>query len=208
MRPFIIGIAGPSGSGKTTVAGALARELDAPVISLDAYYHDLSHVPAHERARTNFDHPDALEHQLLFHQLDALRRGMTVKIPAYDFSTHCRVPNLYRTVAPAEYVIVEGLFLLHWHQIREILDLRIYVSASDEMCFERRRARDIRERGRTPECIASQYSSSVRPMAEKFILPSAAHAQIILDGAADLPQAVSQTISALAERQVASGASR
>ena len=190
MTPILIGVAGPSGSGKTTLAKALARELAAPLISLDFYYHDLADAPMHERAATNFDHPDALEHQLLFHHLNALRRGMSVKLPVYDFSTHTRVPNMHRTLAPSEYVVVEGLFLLHWHQLRDVLDLRVYVRTADELCFQRRRERDIRERGRTPVCIASQYEKTVRPMAEKFIHPTAGYADLIVDGTASVSESV------------------
>ncbi|MBV9670473.1 MAG: uridine kinase [Acidobacteriales bacterium] len=201
MSVFVIGIAGPSGAGKTTIANALASELRAPVISLDSYYYDLADAPLDERARKNFDHPEALEHQLLFHHLFALRKGHSVKLPVYDFATHTRVPRMYRTLAPSEFLIVEGLFLLHWHVLREALDLRVYIDAHDEHCFQRRRRRDVEERGRTQESVDLQYVGSVRPMADKFIRPSKLHADLVLDGLAPVQDSLATLRHAIETRR-------
>lgn len=178
---YLIGIAGPSGSGKTELARALAPLLEAPVIALDCYYRDLPHLALEERVKINFDVPEALDHELLASQLRALADGEEIARPVYDFTIHRRRAEVER-VRAREFAIVEGLWTLYWPQVRELLAARIYVETSDALCFERRLARDVRERGRSPESVLAQYRETVRPMAERFILPQRELADVIASG--------------------------
>ena len=172
MKPHIIGIAGPSSSGKTELARRLVVELPGtPVVSLDSYYRDLPGLPLEERAKSNFDRPDALEWELLREHLRALAQGRPFDEPAYDFTRHARTAET-RRIEPAKYAIVEGLFVLYWPELRCLLDSKIYVETDAEVCFGRRLARDVAERGRTPESVRWQYDSTVLPGAERFVYPA------------------------------------
>jgi len=177
----LIGIAGPSCSGKTELARALACRLGCPMLNLDLYYYDLAHLPAEDRARTNFDEPAILEFPLILRHAEALRRGETITAPCYDFATHTRPPGGI-PVEPAGHVVLEGLFTLHWPELRNLLDVSIYVDTPDEVCFDRRLKRDQVERGRSPESIRTQYDVWVRPMAHKYIFPTRDHAGIVVSG--------------------------
>src|SRR5260221_728004 len=179
MATLLIGIAGPSGSGKTALARRLALATHAPLVSLDSYYRDLSHLQPEQRARTNFDEPASLEETLLFEQMRAMADGRAVAVPHYDFSTHTRVAGA-DLIQPGELVVVEGLLLLYWRELRDLLTVRVYVDLEDEACLARRAARDIRERGRTPECVQRQYDNVVRPMAEQYIWPTKRHADLVV----------------------------
>jgi uridine kinase len=177
----LIGIAGPSGSGKTELARALAAALDAPIVALDSYYHDLAGLPFEERARTNFDVPGALDHSLLLEHLAALAAGEAVQAPVYDFTRHLRTGRT-ETVRAARFGVIEGLWALYWEDIRRLLALKVYVDAPDPVCFERRLARDLRERGRSAESVAAQYASTTRPMALRYVLPSQRFADLVVSG--------------------------
>ena len=146
---YLIGIAGPSGAGKSFWRSHLKAALEAKVLELDRYYHDLSHLPLEQRARVNFDAPEALEHELLIEQVARLRNREPVHLPVYDFTTHTRTAKT-EILQPTEVIIVEGLFTLHWPGLRELLGTKVYVDLNDEICLTRRKARDVRERGRTP----------------------------------------------------------
>ena len=178
---YLIGIAGPSGAGKSFLAKHLKSVLKAEVLSLDRYYRDLSHLPLEQRARINFDAPEALEHELLIAQVAQLRIRETVQLPVYDFTTHTRVAET-QTLPPSEIIIVEGLFTLHWPGLRELLCTKVYVDLHDELCLERRKARDIRERGRTAESVLEQYETTVAPMAKRYVRPTIAHADVVVSG--------------------------
>jgi uridine kinase len=183
---YLIGIAGPSGSGKTELARMLARLLEAPVISLDSYYRDLSHLPFDERCGTNFDDPDVLEHELLALHLRALLEGSHIDKPVYDFTLHVRHREVEH-VAPGRFAIVEGLW--------SALGTKVYVHAEDEVCFERRLARDIRERGRSPESVQGQYAATVRPMAALYILPQRDFADVVVSGTEPLRDSAAAVLS-------------
>ncbi len=185
----LIGIAGPSGAGKTALALAVARRLGAVVISLDSYYCDLSHLAFEERAHTNFDIPDSLDHRLLSEHLRVLAAGGDVDVPVYDFSMHLRVARTVH-IRAAEFGVVEGLWTLYWRNVRESLGTKVYVDACDETCFQRRLARDVRDRGRTPESVIERYTEMVRPMAERYILPARREADIVVSGVALLKESV------------------
>ena len=182
--PHIIGVAGPSCSGKSEIARCLIKELSKmnPVIlTLDSYYHDLSPLDPVEREARNFDVPGALDHELLREQLLALANGSAMEKPVYDFATHTRSPKPERIV-PGETVIVEGLFALYWEEIRELFHTSVFVTLHEHVCLSRRIERDTKERGRSRESVLAQYNKTVRPMNEKYILPTKTFADIVVDG--------------------------
>lgn len=181
MKPYIIGIAGASCSGKTELAQRLSQSLGATVCTLDSYYRDLSHLAPEERARRNFDIPGALDHEFLCEQVSALARGETIERPVYDFARHIR-PAETETLIPGGTMILEGLFTLHWEQLRSLLDLKVFIEASDSICLERRIVRDVLERGRTPESVREQFEATVRPMTDLHIRPTQVFADIVLNG--------------------------
>jgi uridine kinase len=187
--PHLIGVAGPSCAGKTELARALADRLPAPIISLDSYYVDLVHLPFEERPRTNFDVPESLDKDLFVNQLRQLSRGEEIHVPVYDFTRHIRASET-KSVRAGEFVIVEGLFALYWEEVRALLGTKVFVFADDDICFGRRLERDVRERGRTPESVREQYDSTVRPMAETYILPTRRFADLVLSGTDPLEQSV------------------
>ena len=192
-QTYLIGIAGPSGSGKSFLASHLRRALQAEVLELDRYYRDLSHLPLAERGRVNFDAPEALEHELLIEQVARLRNRETVQLPVYDFTTHTRVAKT-ETLPSSEIIIVEGLFTLHWPGLRELLGAKVYVDLHDELCLTRRTARDVRERGRTVESVMEQYEATVAPMAQRYVRPTIAHADVVVSGTERIEDGVARVI--------------
>ena len=189
-KPHILGVAGPSCSGKSEIARCLIKELSEmnPVIlTLDSYYHDLSPLDPEERKHRNFDVPEALDHELLREQLMALANGSAIEKPVYDFATHTRSPQSERIV-PGETVIIEGLFALYWEEIRELFHTSVFVNLHDHVCLSRRIERDTKERGRSRESVLSQYTETVRPMNEKYILPTKTFADIVVNGEDPLEQ--------------------
>ena len=200
--PFCIGIAGPSCSGKTSIAQTLKAMLPGEVTAFgtDSYYLDLSHLSLAERARVNFDDPDILESALLVEHLSKLRRGQRILQPVYDFSTHSRIRVRHEEIEPQDFLIVEGLFTLHWPNVREMFDLRVFISAPDETCFGRRKSRDVRERGRTLDSIVAQYDATVRPGNERFVLPSRVHADMVVSGEQPIHESAEQIAGFIAER--------
>jgi len=201
MATRLIGIAGPSGSGKSELSRRLSAATGAPLVSLDSYYRDLTNLPLEERAKTNFDEPASLDHELLFAHCAALAAGQAIDVPHYDFATHTRVAGTQR-IEPVNLVIIEGLFTLYWNDLRHSLTASVYVDLDDETCYSRRRARDVCERGRTPECVERQYFATVRPMAEQYIWPTRRHADIIVRGDALLEESVATVLAYLAGRTV------
>jgi uridine kinase len=193
-KSYLIGIAGPSGAGKSYLASHLAERLRAPVLALDHYYRDLSHLPLEERARSNFDEPAALEHDLLISHVGDLRAGKKIDVPTYDFSIHTRTPET-QLFQPAEFVIIEGLFTLHWPELRHHLGTGVYVDMTDDICLERRRERDVRERGRTPESVIEQFRKTVAPMAERCVRPTRAHAHVVVFGAIPIAEEVERVLN-------------
>jgi uridine kinase len=181
MAPHLIGIAGPSCAGKSELALWLAAHLDAPILNLDHYYVDMADLPLEERARRNFDEPAALQHTLIVEHARRLAAGEPIRAPRYDFVTHTRAHS-EQLITPGRYVILEGLFALQWPEVRAFLRTKLFVFAPDEVCLERRLARDVVERGRTPESVRWQFKTTVQPMARQHVLPARAYADLVLVG--------------------------
>jgi len=194
VSPVVVGISGCSGAGKTALAVRLARRLNGTHFALDNYYRELAHMPLEERARQNYDDPGLIEIPLLAAQVAALARGETIERPCYDFATHTRVPGRTETVRAGGFLLVEGLFTLHYAELLPLYHLRIYVETPDEFCFERRLKRDTEERGRTAESVRGQYEATVRPASLAYVRPSAAHAGLILDGTGSLDGMVERVL--------------
>lgn len=207
-RPYFVGIVGGTGSGKTTVARALREALPSgsvTAIQHDSYYRPHPELRPEARDQLNFDHPDALDNELLARHLDALRAGSPVEVPRYDFSTHLRLSETTR-VEPAPIVIVEGILLFVDEALRQRFDVKLYVDTDADIRILRRIERDLELRGRTFEQVREQYFSTVRPMHLQFVEPSKRWADIIVpEGghnrvALDLIVSKLETILAVHER--------
>ena len=198
---IIVGIGGGTGAGKTTLARAIAERVGAGrvvIIHQDSYYLDKSDMPLSERRKTNFDHPDAFEMELLTSQMELLRSGQPINQPIYNYKTHTRSPQT-RTVEPSSLVVLEGILVLCPPRLREVMDLRIYVDASDDVRFIRRLQRDMRERNRTVDEVIEQYYDTVRPMHLKFVEPTQRHADMIIPGEGDQGKVVESVIARIDE---------
>lgn len=196
-RPFCVGIAGGSGAGKSALAAELSRALGPERVLLlahDSYYRDRPDLDATTRAAQNFDHPDALETELLVEQLDLLRAGHAVAVPSYDFALHRRRART-RRAEPRDLVVVDGLLVLADAALRARLDLRVFVSASEAHRGERRLARDVTERGRSPDSVRAQLAATVRPMHDAFVEPSRAHADLVVANDAELAAAAAALVA-------------
>lgn len=196
--PHVIGIAGPSGSGKTSLALLLAARLPGGgvVVALDAYYRDQRGVPDDA---INVDVPEALDHALLVAQVRALSAGEIVQQPVYDYATHARLAAT-RTVHPAPFVIVEGLFALYWPEVRAVVTTPLYLSLDHERCLARRVERDTRERGRSSDAVRMQYERTVRPMYDRHVHPTRAHARLVLDATQPLETLAGRVLAAVTTR--------
>ena len=196
-----VGLAGGSGAGKSALAAELARALGPErvlVLTCDAYYRDRPDLDAAARAAQNFDHPDALETGLLAAQLDALRAGRAVEVPSYDFALHRRRAET-RRAEPHELVVVDGLLVLCDPALRARFDLRVFVAASERHRLERRLARDVAERGRSPESVRAQLAATVQPMHAAFVEPSRAHADLVVANDAELARAAAPLLARVRE---------
>lgn len=179
---FVIGIAGGTGSGKTTIALKIIENVpDAMVhrIEHDSYYRDRPDLTFEERAKLNYDHPQSLETELLVAHLKELRAGNGVQVPAYDFKAHRRKPEL-TWVEPRPIIVVEGILVLSEPDVRELLDLKIFVDTDADLRVLRRIRRDMEQRGRDFESIRKQYYETVRPMHLRFVEPSKRWADLII----------------------------
>lgn len=181
-RSVVIGVAGGSGSGKTTVVRRIVESLgndQVTVLEHDRYYRDRSELRLEERAAMNYDHPDALETDLMVRHLIELREGRSVEVPMYDFARYARMATT-ETAQPRRAIIAEGILIFTDPALRALMDVKLFVDADDDVRFIRRLTRDVAERGRTMDSVVEQYQSTVKPMHLEFVEPSKRYADIIV----------------------------
>jgi uridine kinase len=179
---MIIGISGGTGSGKTTVAQKIINSVgndNVVFLQHDAYYRNLGDMPMELRHKLNFDHPDALDTDLMMNHIEALRAGESIEQPIYDYATHSRRSETIRVI-PRPVIIIEGILVFVNPQMRALMELKIFVDTDADIRFIRRLDRDVHERGRTVESVISQYTTIVRPMHFQFVEPSKRYADIII----------------------------
>ncbi|MCI6735865.1 uridine kinase [Aerococcus urinaeequi] len=181
-KPIIIGVTGGTGSGKTTVTRKIIEEfgdVSLAYIPQDAYYKDQSHLTMDERVLTNYDHPFAFDNDLLSEHIRQLLDGQAVQMPVYDFTQHNRAEETIR-VEPKEVIIIEGILIFSDKDLRDLMDIKVFVDTDDDIRIIRRIKRDMAERGRSLDSIIDMYTSIVKPMHEQFIEPTKKFADIII----------------------------
>jgi len=179
---ILIGIAGGSGSGKTLVARTILRELGSDrvvVIDQDSYYKNLEDIPLRDRDTRNFDHPDAFDNELLKRHVRDLLEGRSIDQPIYDYAQHRRLPET-RTVGEHIVIVLEGILIYVDPELRDLMDIKLFVDADADVRFIRRLRRDLVERGRSVDSVIRQYEESVRPMHVQFVEPSKRYADVII----------------------------
>lgn len=179
---MIIGICGGTGSGKTTIARSIVDAVGSEKVVLveqDSYYRNLADMPLDERHQANFDHPDAIDSEMLVNHLLRLKQGLTVDMPVYDMVTHTRTGQNV-IIEPKPVIIVEGILIFSTPRVLDLLDVRVYVDTPDDVRLMRRLRRDVNERGRPFERTLEQYERTIRPMHFEFVEPSKRHADIII----------------------------
>lgn len=181
-KAIIIGIAGASASGKSLLANTIVNELGSDqvvVISEDSYYKDHGNIPFEERAKINYDHPNSLDHELLHQHLQLLQSGEAADVPIYNHSTHTREKET-RRIGQHTIIVLEGILLFVEKDLRQLMDIRIFMDTALDICLIRRLKRDMQERGRSLDSVLKQYEETVRPMYLQFIDPSKRYADIIV----------------------------
>jgi uridine kinase len=179
---MVIGISGGTGSGKTTVANKIVDSVgreNVVFLQQDAYYRDLEDMPLEVKHRVNFDHPDALDNELLINHLRTLRADEAIDQPIYDYATHSRTTEK-RHIEPRPVIIVEGILVFSNPELRALMDMKIFVDTDADIRFIRRLKRDLEERGRSAQSVIEQYQVTVRPMHLQFVEPSKRYADIII----------------------------
>ena len=178
---LVIGIAGGTGSGKTTLMKNLIARFagDVTVLSHDNYYKRHDELPYEERCKLNYDEPAALETDLMARHLDALRHGQAIRCPVYDFSVHNRSDETV-LITPQRVIIVEGILIFENKQLRDLMDIKIFVDTDADVRLCRRIKRDVNKRGRTLESVLQQYQQTVKPMHEKYVEPSKKYAHLVV----------------------------
>ncbi|MBM6876349.1 uridine kinase [Fusobacterium mortiferum] len=196
---IIIGVAGGSGSGKTTVANNLVKAFkaeDAVLVEQDAYYRELLNMSIEEKANVNFDHPDSIEFELLRKHLEMLKEGKSIDRPIYDFTTHSRKEGAVR-INSSKIIIIEGILIFAVPEIRELLDVKIFVDTDADEMVLRRIERDMNERGRSFESVKNQYLTTVKPMFLEFCEPSKRYADVIIPRGGENKVAIDMIVSNL-----------
>lgn len=179
---ILIGIAGGTGSGKTLVARRVLEDLPADqfaMVQQDSYYRNLSHLDFEQRSAQNFDHPEAIDIDLLLSHIQELLQGKSIQRPVYDFSRHLRLAETH-TIGPHPLIVLEGILVLAYKQLRELMDIKLFVDTDADIRLIRRLKRDIRDRGRSLESVLDQYKKSVQPMHLEFVEPSKRFADLII----------------------------
>jgi uridine kinase len=181
-KSIIIGISGASASGKSLLANTIVNELGSDqvvVISEDSYYKDHAAIPFEERANINYDHPNSIDHELLNLHLTQLQQGETIEVPIYNHALHTREKST-RTIGKHTIIVLEGILLFVAKELRELMDIRIFMETALDICLIRRLKRDMKERNRSLDAVLKQYEETVRPMYLQFIEPSKRYADIIV----------------------------
>ena len=179
--PVVIGISGGTGSGKSTITDAIQNEVKdkITIISQDSYYKNFGHLPFEERNKINFDHPNTLDNELLIEHIHQLKNNQIIKMPVYDFKTHSRLERTI-TKKPTKLIIIEGILIFENVELRNMMDIKIFVDTDADIRILRRIKRDISERGRDFQSVVDQYLSTVRPMHIEFVEPSKKYAHVII----------------------------
>lgn len=200
-KSYIIGIAGGSGSGKTTIANKIRAQLDTHVLYIphDRYYKAQDEKTMAERVKTNYDHPQALETDLLIQHLEELLKGNSVEMPQYDFTHHTRQKEC-TIEKPSPLILIEGILLFENEQLRDLCDLKAYIDVPADIRILRRIKRDILERGRTIEMCTDQYLAFTRPMHEQFVEPTKGFADIIIPNSGNSDKGVQTIIDTLEKK--------
>ena len=197
MKSLVIGIAGGTGSGKTTVTNKILEHIDKDridVIQHDSYYKDISAHGGKRPEEVNFDHPSSLETELLIRHIEELKRGRSIEVPIYNFTTHKRMEST-RHVDPREIVIIDGILIFTDKRLRDLMDIKIFVDTDADERVLRRIRRDILERGRSIESVMQQYINTVKPMHLEFVEPSKVWADIIIPRGAENTVAIQMVAS-------------
>ena len=179
--PVIIGICGGTGSGKSTITDAIQKQVKDKITTIpqDSYYKSFGHLPLEERNKINFDHPNTFDNELLIQQLHQLKNNQMIQMPVYDFKTHTRIEDTI-TKIPTKLIIIEGILIFENVELRDMMDIKIFVDTDADIRILRRIQRDISERGRDFQSVVDQYLSTVRPMHIEFVEPSKKYAHVII----------------------------
>ena len=196
----LIAIAGGTGSGKSTLADALAAATGGVVVRIDDYYRPLNHLTFEERELVNFDAPDSIDHVLMTEHLAMLLDGQTIEKPVYDFTKHTRAV-FGEKISPCSTIIVEGLFALYWPELNALCRTKVFVETPYELRFMRRLRRDIDERGRDEEEVTTRFRSHVNPMHERFVQPTSAFADVVVQGDHPLQEGLEAVLELFGTRQ-------
>lgn len=200
--PYVIGVSGGSGSGKTYFAHALAKELgtSCELILQDSFYHDQSAQFDFDGGSVNFDHPDAIDFDLFAQLLTTLKRGQAVQIPEYDYKTHSRIGAGHRVEA-RPILVIDGILIFHFEKMRRLFDELIFLQTPEELRYQRRLERDVRERGRTPEGVRNQFLKQVKPMHDQFVEPCACFADQVIKDLPDYDRVLAEYVAKLRSLQ-------
>lgn len=202
---LLIGVAGGSGSGKTTFSRMLQANLGdvfCGIIAQDSYYRDLHEQFDHDGGKVNFDHPDSIEFPLMIKHLHELKKALDILVPRYDFTTHRRM--LESTHFPARpVVVVDGILVLALKEVRELFDMTFFIETQEDLRFQRRLHRDVRERGRSPEGVREQFYNHVKPMHDLFVEPSAKFANKVISGERSFGPIIDEVVFGLKSKQMA-----
>ncbi len=179
--PVVIGISGGTGSGKSTITNAIRSEVEDKITTIpqDSYYKNFGQLSLEEREKINFDHPNTLDNELLIHHIHQLKEGKPIQMPVYDFKTHTRIKETI-TKNPTKLIIIEGILIFENVELRNMMDIKIFVDTNADIRILRRIQRDISERGRDFQSVVDQYLSTVRPMHIEFVEPSKKYAHVII----------------------------